>query len=80
MEYGLKLTEYMHFGDALSMSPIVKYLSQSHNAKLLIETNQPHVFKNNPYVKKIFNITLTKQFTIATYIVLFIVLRTLSPR
>jgi len=57
MEYGLKLTEYMHFRDALSMSPIVKYLSQSHNAKLLIETNQPHVFKNNPYVKKIFNIS-----------------------
>ena len=57
MEYGLKLTKPMHFGDVLSMTPIVKYLSQKHNTKILLETLHPIAFKNNPYVKKIFDIS-----------------------
>jgi hypothetical protein len=53
MEYGLKMQG--HFGDVLSITPIVKYISQKQGKKLLIETNQPQVFKNNPFVKDIYN-------------------------
>jgi len=53
MEYGLKIQG--HFGDVLSITPIVKYISQKQGEKLSIETNQPQVFKNNPFVKNIYN-------------------------
>lgn len=55
MEYGLKIQA--HFGDVLNITPIVKYISQKQGVKLLIETNQPLVFKNNPYVKQVYDIT-----------------------
>lgn len=43
------------FGDVLNSTPILKYLSLSHNSKLDIETNRPEVFINNPYIDRIYN-------------------------
>lgn len=55
MKYGLKIQG--HFGDVLNITPIVKYISQKQGVKLLIETNQPLVFKNSPYVEQVYDIT-----------------------
>lgn len=54
MEYGFKIKGCM--GDVLYSTPIISYLSKSHNKKLLLETDQPGIFINNPYISKIFNI------------------------
>lgn len=43
------------FGDVLNSTPVLKYFSLSHNRKLSVETNKPEIFKNNPYVDKIYN-------------------------
>lgn len=53
MEYGLKILG--HLGDVITITPILKYISEKQGVKLLVETNQPLVFKNNPYVKKLYD-------------------------
>jgi hypothetical protein len=52
-ELGFKISGC--FGDVLNSTPLLKYFSLSHNRKLSVETNRPEVFKNNPYVDKIYN-------------------------
>lgn len=52
-ELGFKISGC--FGDVLNSTPVLRYFSLSHNRKLSIETNRPQVFKNNPYVDKIYN-------------------------
>ena len=52
-ELGFKISGC--FGDVLNATPVLKYFSLAHNRKLSIETNRPQVFKNNPYVDKIYN-------------------------
>ena len=41
------------FGDTLSSTPTLRYLSKSHRQKINIVTHKKEVFKNNPYVEKI---------------------------
>ena len=53
MELGFKISGC--FGDVLNSTPLLKYFSKSHNRKLSVETNRPEIFRNNPYVDKIFN-------------------------
>lgn len=43
------------FGDVLYSTPVLKYISLCHNQKIDVETNQPELFVNNPYVGLIFN-------------------------
>lgn len=43
------------FGDVLYSTPVLKYISLCHNQKIDVETNQPELFVNNPYVGSIFN-------------------------
>lgn len=43
------------FGDVLYSTPVIKYISKSHSEKIDVETNFPELFKNNPYVKKIYD-------------------------
>jgi ADP-heptose:LPS heptosyltransferase len=53
MELGFKISGC--FGDVLNSTPLLKYFSKSHNRKLSVETNRPEIFRNNPYVDKIYN-------------------------
>lgn len=43
------------FGDVLYSTPVLRYLSKCYNDKLDVETNQPGLFINNPYVGSIYN-------------------------
>jgi ADP-heptose:LPS heptosyltransferase len=43
------------FGDVLYATPVLKHLSIKYNQKFYLETDKPSIFKNNPYVKKIFD-------------------------
>jgi len=52
-EFGIKASET--FGDVLYMTPVIAYMSRCHNKKFHIETIFPEIFKNNPYVEKIYN-------------------------
>ena len=53
MRYGFKIDGC--FGDVLYSIPVMKYLSICHNDKIDVETNFPILFKNNPYVGKIYD-------------------------
>lgn len=61
MEYGIKIKGC--FGDVLYSIPIIKYISKSQDKKLLLETDQPDLFINNPYIKKIYNINNNEFFS-----------------
>jgi ADP-heptose:LPS heptosyltransferase len=52
-EFGIKISET--FGDTLYATPVIAYMSRCHNKKFHIETMFPDLFKNNPYVEKIYN-------------------------
>lgn len=52
-EVGVKVNQT--FGDCLFATPTIKYLSESINQKISVETNFPDIFKNNPYIYKIYN-------------------------
>lgn len=52
-KYGLKISGC--FGDVLYSTPIIRYMSVSHNQKMDLETNMPELFINNPYIDRIFN-------------------------
>jgi hypothetical protein len=43
------------FGDTLSATPSLRYLSQSHQCKINVVTHNPQVFVNNPHVYSIFS-------------------------
>jgi ADP-heptose:LPS heptosyltransferase len=53
MRYGFKIEGC--FGDVLYSTPVLRYLSVCHNDKIDVETNFPIIFKNNPYVGKIYD-------------------------
>jgi hypothetical protein len=53
MRYGFKIDGC--FGDVLYSTPVLRYLSVCHNDKIDVETNFPIIFKNNPYVGKIYD-------------------------
>ena len=42
-------------GDTLSVTPTLRKLYNSYGKKISVATNQPEIFKNNPYVDNIFN-------------------------
>lgn len=52
-KFGIKMSGCL--GDIINITPIIKYLSKSHNQKLYLETNLPQLFKNNPYIEKIYD-------------------------
>lgn len=43
------------FGDVIYSTPVLRYLSKCHRVKVDVETNQPELFINNPYVGSIYN-------------------------
>jgi len=55
-EFGIKISGCL--GDIINITPVIKYLSRCHNQKLYLETNLPHLFKNNPYIEKIYDINI----------------------
>ena len=52
-KYGFKISGCL--GDIVNATPVFKYVSRCHNQKLLLETNLPHLFKNNPYIENIYD-------------------------
>lgn len=46
------LIHSISFGDTLAATPTLRYLSESHERKLNVVTNNVHIFKNNPYIDK----------------------------
>jgi len=42
-------------GDTLAVTPTLRKLYNSYGKKISVATNQPEIFKNNPYVDNIFN-------------------------
>lgn len=52
-KFGFKISGCL--GDIVNATPVFKYVSRCHNQKLLLETNLPHLFKNNPYIEKIYD-------------------------
>ena len=42
-------------GDTLAVTPTLRKLYNSYGKKISVATNQPKIFKNNPYVDNIFN-------------------------
>ena len=55
-EFGIKIAGCL--GDIVNITPVIKYLSKCHNQKLHLETNLPHLFKNNPYIEKIYDVNI----------------------
>ena len=57
------------FGDVLYMTPVIAYLSKCHNQKIHVETTFPEIFKNNPFVEKIYDVKNNQSFSedIVTY-------------
>ncbi len=55
-KFGIKISGCL--GDIINITPVIKYLSRCHNQKLYLETNLPHLFKNNPYLEKIYDINI----------------------
>ena len=53
VDFGFKISGAL--GDIINTTPIVRYLSKCHNQKLLLETDSPHIFKNNPHIKQIYD-------------------------
>jgi len=53
VDFGFKISGAL--GDIINTTPIIRYLSKCHNQKLLLETDSPHIFKNNPYIKQIYD-------------------------
>jgi ADP-heptose:LPS heptosyltransferase len=53
-KFGISLSGCM--GDIINITPTIKYFSRCHNQKLYLETNLPHLFKNNPYIEKIYDV------------------------
>jgi hypothetical protein len=52
-EFGIKISGAL--GDIINITPVIKYLSRCHNQRLYLETDLPHLFKNNPYIEKIYD-------------------------
>ena len=52
-KFGIKISGCL--GDIINVTPVIKYLSGCHNQKLYLETNLPHLFKNNPYLETIYD-------------------------
>lgn len=52
-KFGIKISGCL--GDIINVTPVIKYLSRCHNQKLYLETNLPHLFKNNPYLDTIYD-------------------------
>lgn len=50
----LNLSESNAIGDTLCSTPSLKKLYQAYNSKIVIITKHPEIFKNNPYVEKIY--------------------------
>lgn len=48
----LNLSECNGLGDLICATPTIKKLSESYNQKILVLSNMPELFKNNPYVSK----------------------------
>ncbi len=59
INYGVIVNET--FGDALYTTPTIAYLSKCHNQKIDVETMFPELFKNNPYVGKIYDSTKSEK-------------------
>jgi hypothetical protein len=55
-EFGIKIAGCL--GDIVNITPVIKYLSKCHNQKLYLETNLPNLFKNNPYIEKIYDVNI----------------------
>lgn len=51
----LDLTECKAFGDTLSSTATIRKLFQSYDRKIIVITDYPEVFHNNPYVEKTYS-------------------------
>jgi len=54
-EIFLDLSQCKALGDTICSTPTLRKLYNSYNEKIVISTNFPEIFKNNPYVKKIYS-------------------------
>ena len=54
-EIFLDLTECRALGDTICSTPTLRKLSETYQQKVVVITNYPEIFKNNPYVKKVYN-------------------------
>ena len=54
-EVCLDITGCRALGDTLCATPTIRKLFNSYGKKISIITNQPELFKNNPYISEIFN-------------------------
>lgn len=52
-KFGIKVSGC--FGDVLYSTPTVRHISKCHNQKIMVETNRPELFINNPFVEKVYN-------------------------
>lgn len=50
----LDLTEAKAIGDTLCSTPVLKKLYDSYNSKIIVVTDFPELFKNNPLVEKVY--------------------------
>jgi len=50
----LDLSQCKALGDTICATPTLRKLFNSYNQKVVISTHFPEIFKNNPYVKKIY--------------------------
>lgn len=53
-EIFLDLAECRALGDTICSTPTLRKLSETYQQKLVVITNYPEIFKNNPYVKKVY--------------------------
>jgi len=51
----LDLSQCKALGDTICATPTLRKLFNSYNQKVVISTHFPEIFKNNPYVKKIYS-------------------------
>ena len=54
-EIFLDLTECRALGDTICSTPTLRRLSKTYQQKIIVITNYPEIFKNNPYVKKVYS-------------------------
>ena len=50
----LDLTEAKAIGDTLCSTPVLRKLYDSYNSKIIVVTDFPELFKNNPLVEKVY--------------------------
>ena len=61
-KFGISISGCM--GDIINITPTIKYFSRCHNQKLYLETNLPHLFKNNPYIEKIYDVNKGEKYQV----------------